>query len=172
MKAHVACFVRILAFASAACNAGAFGAGPDASVTGEDAAPILVQAGDGSTCDGTGTPSEDPCVVDNAFGVFVSANGQSGAAGTKDHPLALIADAVKMAVAANKRVYACIGTYDQQLILDASSDGVALYGGLDCTNGWAYVGGAQADAGPDAGTSALATLAPQTTGVVLSLIHI
>jgi len=143
---------------------------PDASTTGADAEPIVVQPPeDGATCNATKSPSQDPCVVDDALGVFVAPSGQPGAAGTKDSPLPRIEDAIAMAASAHKRVYVCVGRYDELVTLDGTSDGIALYGGLDCANGWAYVGGGSAEGGAEAGASALTTVAPGQAGAALTI---
>jgi len=178
MKVQVVRLLHLVVLGSLACSGRGFVAVADASTReageeeGVDAgSSILGQSpADGPTCDATKAPAEDPCVVDDAFGVFVSPAGRAGAGGTKGDPLAGIADAVRLAVAASKRVYVCGGTYDEQLTLDASVDGVSIYGGFDCAGGWTYAGaGRDGGAGNDAGSPALATLAPRARGVVLTL---
>ncbi len=94
---------------------------------------------DGFTCDGTKDPSVEACAVDSAYGVFVSGStGADRGAGTKEAPLKTLAAGIAKAVAGGlKRVYVCAGTYDEHVSVGASADGVAVFGGLDCT-AWAY----------------------------------
>jgi len=135
---------------------------------------------DGSVCDPSKTPFDDPCVVADKYGVFVSPTGHNGAAGTMADPLLAVTDAITEATGHTDRVYACAGTYDESLVLgsipgvdggaaappDGGADaaqgnpsftgGVTLFGGLDCANGWAYTG-------------AKAVLAPTTAGTALTV---
>jgi hypothetical protein len=121
----------------------------------------------------TDDPSADPCVVSNATGVFVApapkGNDTTGA-GTEQAPFATLAMAVTRALTGKKRVYACLGTYSQQLSLTATADGLTVYGGLDCANGWKYVGSGSATPTVIAATSAapstsLTVTGPMTIGV-------
>jgi hypothetical protein len=104
------------------------------------------------TCSGdclpnTDTPSvtTDPCIVSEAFGVFVSpaASSSDSNAATQLSPVKTIGKAMQLAKAAGKRVYACgnAGTYTENLVVAAAVDGVSVYAGLDCTTApsqWAY----------------------------------
>ncbi len=112
---------------------GAMAAGQDGSA---DAPP------DGPTapaCDPTAEPKDAPCTVDDAYGVFVATSGDDTASGTKARPLKTITAGIALAVQAHKpRVYVCQGDYVEQVSLDAQHDGVGLYGGLDCINGWTW----------------------------------
>src|SRR5580658_4916734 len=163
---------------------------------GDQTAPILesgpeveaaVDAGadagdgyDGYVCDPTKTPAQDPCVISDDDGFFVSPNGRSGAAGTMADPFLRVGDAIAAATGQSDRVLVCAGTYDEALILgstpgqdagtagaqDAESEaaqeeasftgGVTVFGGLDCANGWKYTG-------------AKAVLAPSTRGTALTV---
>ena len=63
--------------------------GPDASADADAAAPIdaPVEATLPPGCDGTKTPAESACVIDNAAGVFVAPTGDDTAGqGTKSAP--------------------------------------------------------------------------------------
>jgi hypothetical protein len=91
-------------------------------------------------CSATKTPAEDPCVIDERYGVFVSPKPPPGVAdGSRAHPFQLLATAFQGAKALNKRVYACDdgSSYTEQLVLDASLDGIELYGGFSCSD-WTY----------------------------------
>src|SRR5882672_5183295 len=91
---------------------------------------------DGS-CDPTKSPLDDPCVVVEAYGVFVSPTGSDANQGTRPAPVLTIGRGMDVAKAAGKRVYVCAGSYAEQLVVAASRDGVNVYGGLDCAR-WTY----------------------------------
>jgi hypothetical protein len=96
----------------------------------------------GSTpkCDPTQSPSEDECVIDEDYGVFVSPNGSDGSGdGSRSKPYATLGKAISKAEAKGKRVYACAdgGAYHEALHLDATASGLELYGGFSCDK-WAY----------------------------------
>src|SRR5580698_8051928 len=135
---------------------------------------------DGNVCDPTKTPAQDPCVISDTDGVFVSPNGHLVATGKMADPFLRVGDAIAAATGHSDRVLACAGNYDEALILgsspgqeagaagvqDAESEaaqeeasftgGVTVFGGLDCTNGWKYTG-------------AKAVLAPTTRGTALTV---
>jgi hypothetical protein len=97
---------------------------------------------DGSTCDPTKSPRDEPCMVDNAYGVFVSSGGRDIATGTMSDPLKTIAGGITTAIETGKsRVYVCDGTYPEQVAL---SSAVNLYGAFACDAGWSYVDGGAA----------------------------
>ena len=121
------------------------------------AAPPDAAAQESSVCDGTKPPHDDPCVIDELFGVFVSPVGADGNPGTRARPLHTLGQAMDAARASGKeRVYACTGTFAEQLIVGAPRDGVAVYGGLDCTS-WNY------------GSQNLVKVAPTQPGYVLNV---
>ena len=123
--------------------------GAAACVAGSDGGPTCgatcgsgfhgAGAGCETTCAAnTVDPSTDPCVVIDGTGTFVSAtsgNDTTGT-GTKEAPYATIAKGMTAAAAGTKRVYAC-GTFATQVQVNASLDGVTVYGGFDCAK-WAY----------------------------------
>ena len=100
---------------------------PDGT-TGVDGSPLP----DGATCDPAKTPHDAPCVIADAYGVFVAPTGNDTAAGTMSAPFKTITHAIAAAKQASKRVYACAATYPEQVVLAAATDGVSLYGGLAC----------------------------------------
>jgi hypothetical protein len=101
----------------------------------------VVTSGGGGGSDG-GTPagcipSENDQAVADTCGVFVSISGDDGAHGTQKEPVKSLAKAIELAVAAGKPIYACAEEFDTAVQVP---DGVTIFGGLDCADGWAYVG--------------------------------
>ncbi|MGK4003706.1 PGRS family protein [Sorangium sp. So ce1036] len=101
-------------------------------------------AGSGGGGEGGSTPercvpskSDEP--VNDGCGVFVAASGDDAAAGTKAAPVKTIQQAVTRAQqeGAARRVYACAETFGGQVELPG---GVALFGGLDCSTDWSWIG--------------------------------
>jgi hypothetical protein len=129
---------------------GVLDASPDAAAgAAAEAATDSRPDADATACDPTKDPKDQPCVVDDAYGIFVSASAQDGAASTKADPVKTISDAIAKAVAAGKsRVYVCQGSYAEQVVLDAQHDGIGIYGGLDCLRDWTWTGGKVTVAGP------------------------
>ncbi|WP_437572482.1 PGRS family protein [Sorangium sp. So ce542] len=82
--------------------------------------------------------------MDDSCGVFVSARGgASNEAGTKAEPLSSLQEAVDLAKKKGApRVYACAGDGDGKDFNEAVEvpGGVTIYGGLDCNDGWKWVG--------------------------------
>lgn len=119
--------------------------------TGPDAgAPSSADAGDAKApptngndagpradpgCDGRALPSESPCVIDERYGVFVSASlGRAGADGTRTRPFASLNEGLSTARNAGKRLYVCAETYQGSL---GVVDGVSVFGTFDCgVKGW------------------------------------
>src|SRR6187402_3178748 len=69
--------------------------------------------GGGVPCDSSKSPSEESCVVDDEYAIFVAPTGRDDASGTKTGPVQTIAKAVELA-GDSKIVIACDGTYDEQ----------------------------------------------------------
>lgn len=100
---------------------------------GVDAANAAVDAGP-TPCPSDALPTANPCVVDEAFGVFVVANAAAGGDGTRAKPFAALAGAITAAKAAKKRVYACAGTYAEAIEIQ---NGVSMFGNFECaSNVW------------------------------------
>ncbi|MGH7296824.1 MAG: hypothetical protein ACRELB_17935 [Polyangiaceae bacterium] len=107
----------------------------------------------------TDEPSDtsDPCIINEAFGIFVSPTGSDSAAGTQLAPVATVGHAMDLAKAAGKRVYACgsAGNYvAENLAVGTSRDGVKAFGGLDCTttpSQWVYNASDKATMAPASG---------------------
>jgi hypothetical protein len=93
--------------------------------------------GDGGTPAGC-VPSEDNKIIADGCGLFVSSSlGDDGGDGSKAKPFKSLATAVEKAGSEGKPVYACA----EELVGSVSiTSSIALYGGLDCSDGWTYVG--------------------------------
>ena len=116
-----------------ACADGGMGEG-GGSDGGADGAPDAPPG-----CDLGKEPKDSPACVSDAVGVFVSPMGIDTNPGTKQSPVKSIGKALSL-VGSKPRVYVCEGTYAEDVVLDASHDGVSIYGGWSC-NGWSYTGG-------------------------------
>lgn len=84
-------------------------------------------------------PSEadDAVAVDDTCGVFVAASGNDGNTGTKAEPVKTLAEALRRAGDKDSDVYACAEPFAESVEVPA---GIALFGGLDCANGWTWIG--------------------------------
>ena len=116
-------------------------------------------------CDPTMDPKDAPCVLDDAYGVFVASSagvdegadaGEGGADsgsgdGSMSAPYATITQALA-SLGSKTRIYICDGLYSEQVNVTAA---VSLYGGLSCAAGvWAYeVGGSAQVSSPSAGVA-------------------
>jgi hypothetical protein len=111
--------------------------------SGPDAGPDAAEAG----CEAGLEPWQEACVIDDAYGVFVSMDGSDSEPGTMAHPVQTITKGIALAAANDagaKRVYVCAGNYSEQVVLDATHDGVSVYGGLDCGDAWQWIAGQKA----------------------------
>jgi hypothetical protein len=86
-----------------------------------------------------GDVSDDAaCWATNELGVFVSSDAADDSGdGTKEAPFKTLAQGI--AASAGKNVYVCVGAsdYTEKVSLDATSDGIHIYGGFECAN-WTY----------------------------------
>ena len=97
---------------------------------------IVADADVGPTCDVTKSPVDEPCLVDDRYGVFVSAGGSDTAGlGTKAAPYKTLTKG--LTAAQGKNVYVCAATYAEAVTVEGALDGSRLFGGFDCL-GWAY----------------------------------
>jgi hypothetical protein len=105
-------------FATLATACSVFGGEDDApSVTTQEMPPV----------EGAPVPSE----LTEKFGVFATPGNANGD-GTRARPVGTLARAIEIARLTKKsRVYACAGTFVEQLAL---ADGIAIVGGLDCSH--------------------------------------
>ncbi|MBI5535958.1 MAG: hypothetical protein HY898_24775 [Deltaproteobacteria bacterium] len=142
--------------------------GPDADgETGTDA-EAEADAPEEPACDTSKSPSEQPCLIDDPYGVFVSPSGaDSGSCGAKGAPCKTLGTAIGRAKAEGKRLYACGdgGTYAEQVTIDATLDGLKLYGGFKCSD-WSYDAAAKAKVKPSAAGLAL-SVKGLTTGLLV-----
>jgi hypothetical protein len=122
-------------------NAGAGGeAGSDES-SGADSGAAGAGGG-GERCDPASAPAEDVCVLDDAFGVFVSPDGDDEAGdGSRARPFKTLSAGIVASLERGRRVYACAdgGAFDETLDLGALESGLELYGGLACED-FSYTG--------------------------------
>jgi hypothetical protein len=89
-------------------------------------------------CDTNASPSQEPCVVDDAYGVFVALQGDDANDGTRAAPVSSLGRAIELADAGPGRIYACAQSFaGMDLVMPA---GVSLYGGFDCEADWAWTG--------------------------------
>ncbi|AUX20266.1 hypothetical protein SOCEGT47_007320 [Sorangium cellulosum] len=82
-------------------------------------------------------PSEIDGAVDDVCGVFVASTGNDGGAGTRAEPVATLAEALRRAATNGTAAYACAETFEEAVEVPV---GVKLFGGLDCANGWSWIG--------------------------------
>ncbi|WP_437798770.1 PGRS family protein [Sorangium sp. So ce693] len=82
-------------------------------------------------------PSEIDGAVDDTCGIFVASTGNDDNAGTRAEPVATLVEAVRRAAESGTGVYACAETFEEAIELPA---GAKLFGGLDCANGWTWIG--------------------------------
>lgn len=71
---------------------------------------------------------------DRSRAVFVAPHGSDDRPGTLDSPVATLTRGIELARQAGKSVYACTGTYPENLVLEDAA--VNIYGGYDCGHGW------------------------------------
>ncbi|WP_437647902.1 PGRS family protein [Sorangium sp. So ce362] len=82
-------------------------------------------------------PSEADGAVDDTCGLFVATGGDDGSEGTKAEPVKTLAEALRRAGETGSDVYACAEPFAESVEVPA---GIALFGGLDCANGWTWIG--------------------------------
>ncbi len=120
-------------------------------------------------CDLTKDPSESPACVDDTVGVFVSATGSDGAAGTKSAPVKTLSAALGKVSTQRSRVYVCEGTYAGAVAIDGSQSSAlsGVYGGFTCSD-W-KTGGAKAKLVAGAGEVVLTVKSVASSLVVTDL---
>ncbi|WP_437288820.1 PGRS family protein [Sorangium sp. So ce406] len=82
-------------------------------------------------------PSEIDGAVDDTCGVFVASTGNDDNAGTRAEPVATLAEALRRAADKGTGAYACAETFKEAVEVPV---GIELFGGLDCANGWRWIG--------------------------------
>jgi hypothetical protein len=125
-----------------------------ADVDVDAAVPVDAPVGDGGGvdvlpgCDVAKSPSDEPCLVSEKYGVFVAPDGVDTNGGTKTAPVKTLAHALE--VAAGRNVYVCNGKYEETLSIQGSTSDVGVFGGFTCPGAsdggaaWAYVAGTRA----------------------------
>ncbi|WP_441291964.1 PGRS family protein [Sorangium sp. KYC3313] len=93
--------------------------------------------------------------MEDRCGVFVAASGNDGSKGTKADPVKTLAEALRRARATDSDVYACAEPFAESAEVPA---GVSLFGGLDCANGWTWIG-----------AQTKTTVAPEAEAIPLTL---
>lgn len=114
----------------AASEAGGSGGGSSSSSSGGEGG----EGGEGPVdCDESASPKEQSCLVDDAYGIFVSsALGDDKNDGSKMAPVKSLAVAIdKAKFSAKGRVFACSEEFIENIELPES---ISLFGGLDCRN--------------------------------------
>lgn len=147
-------FVAIAASISGAASLGCYNVSGDCNLvncgTGGAGASTTATGGGGST-GGTGgeggtitpvecVPSEASGPIASGCGVFVATSGKDESSGSKESPVKTLGAAFAKAKEGGNRVYACAQTFTEAVTLDAS---VTVFGGLDCTAAWEYIGTTQ-----------------------------
>jgi hypothetical protein len=95
---------------------------------------------------GVDVPISPTCVplyntdpVPSGCGVFVSASlGDDAHEGTRGAPVKTFARAIALSLQKQAPIYACAETFQESLSVPS---GTTLFGGLDCHDGWRYIGG-------------------------------
>jgi hypothetical protein len=81
-------------------------------------------------------PSENPGSVDDSCGVFVAPSGNDDTGlGTKGSPYATIGKGLSQP--GGKPIYLCADAFTETVVI---TQGVDIFGGLDCAAGWGWVG--------------------------------
>jgi hypothetical protein len=130
-------------------------------------------------CDGTADPAANPCVVSEAYGIFVASNlpidggfsdgdaSEGTGDGSRANPYSRLGTALRH-LGTKTRVYVCNALYPETLSIGVA---VSVYGGFSCPQDvdggplWRYVGGSAQVRSPDASSPAL-TVANMATGPV------
>lgn len=140
------------------CGSTGDGGGSSSGSSGGDGGDGGVIAPPG--CDLTKSVKDSPACVDEAVGLFVSANGSDEGAGTKGSPLKSIGKALEKQ--GNKpRVYVCEGTYEERVEVKG---GVTVLGGFGCAD-WKYTGTKSKLAPKEAGYAVVLTKVSQPVTV-------
>jgi hypothetical protein len=113
------------------------------------------------------SPLDEPCLIDERYGSFVSPGGNdSTGQGTRTAPFQTIGRGMRAAKLGGPRVFVCddgIG-YPDPIVADASTDGLAIYGGFNCRT-WVPSASSQARVQPKGGPAI--TMSQLTSGITI-----
>ncbi len=113
---------------------------PDADAAQEQPVEVGIDAPQEPVCDTAKSPSEEPCLLDDAYGIFVSPGGTDQPnCGSKNSPCQTLGAGIARAHTTGKSVYACadIAPYDELVAVNEHTDGLKMYGGFTCA-GWLF----------------------------------
>jgi hypothetical protein len=141
----------------------------DAGDTGDVADAPADVAPDVPACDASAgrSPLDEPCLIDERYGSFVSPTGSdTSGKGTRAAPFQTIGRGMSAAKSSGARVFVCDnGTgYTDRIVADATTDGLAIYGGFDCKM-WVFSAGARARVLPKSGPAI--TASQLTVGITI-----
>jgi hypothetical protein len=122
------------AVGSAAAGTGEGSTSLDAGSDGAAAPSCVPEGGDDAPDDAFTDSNCDGIDGDADAAIFVSTTGADGASGTMAAPLRTFGEALTLAAARGKSVYACNGVYAENVALATTA--VSLFGGYDCEHGW------------------------------------
>lgn len=87
-----------------------------------------------ANCDIQKLPTQDPCVIHESAGVFVSSSlGGAQGDGSRAKPFATIQAGIDAAKATQRRVYVCAESYVDPIVF---AEGVSVFGYFDCKASW------------------------------------
>src|SRR5438552_13655818 len=114
---RVSIITALSSFVFCACAAAPF-ANPET----DSGSPVPVEEGGAPPpppgCHIEKLPSDDPCVLDESAGVFVSTSlGSAAGDGTRTHPFASIQTGIDHAKATKRRVYVCAEAYAESIAI-------------------------------------------------------
>ncbi|HMI89476.1 MAG TPA: hypothetical protein VK550_35620 [Polyangiaceae bacterium] len=124
---------------------------------------------DSSVCDVDAgrSPTDNPCIVSERYGIFVAPNGSDATgAGTRAAPFQTINRGLQASKRETMRVFVCdngAGFVDP-VAIDATLDGLAVYGGFECV-GWTLAANARTRIHPPTGPAL--SISDLTVGVTL-----
>jgi hypothetical protein len=112
---------------------------------------------DGSTCDISAgqSPLDQPCLVDELYGVFVAPTGSDATGrGTRAAPFRSIARGLQVAALGPKRLFVCDdgAGYAENVVVEPVYDGLAMFGGFDCSR-WIMSRYARTHVTPESGAA-------------------
>jgi hypothetical protein len=126
--------------------------------------PNSTDSGTGGGTPAACVPSANDTPVDDTCGVFVSGSlGKDGGAGNKSAPVKTLQQAIDKAK--GRPIYACAEALTGSVTL---ASGSAIYGGLDCTKGWAYVGATKKSALTGEADKPALTFAKEASGAEIT----